>query len=66
MTKKPRVDAKDKFKKKKKKEEKKRILNYIMSIGIFGQTSCGKKCYKDYRVSKISYPSNKDLAKLLW
>ena len=41
--KKPRVDAKDKFKKKKKKKEKKRLLNYIMSVGIFGQTSCEKK-----------------------
>ena len=54
--KKPRVDAKDKFKKKQrerkkrkkiegKKEKRRRDLNYIMSVGIFGQTSCGKKCY---------------------
>ena len=50
MGKKPRVDAKDKFKKKrnlkKKKEKKKRILNYTMSVGIFSQTSCEKNVIK--------------------
>ena len=55
--KKSRVDAKDKFKKnckkktkkklkKKRKKKKKRILNYIMSLGIFGQTSCEKNVIK--------------------
>ena len=53
--KKPRVDVKDKFKKifkkiekkrkKLKKRKKNRILNYTMSVGIFGQTSCEKKWY---------------------
>ena len=41
-----RTSSKKKFEKKKeKRKKKKRILNYIMSIGIFGQTSCGEKCY---------------------
>ena len=42
-----RTSSKKKRKKKGKKEtkkrKKKRILNYIMSVGIFGQTSCEKK-----------------------
>ena len=52
MTKKPRVDAKDKLKKNWKKEKnwkkrkRKRILNYTMSVGIFGQTSCEKNVIK--------------------
>ena len=29
----------------KKQTKKKRILNYTMSVGICGQTSCGEKCY---------------------
>ena len=51
--KKPRVDVKDKFKKnwkklkkKLKKWKKNRILNYTMSVGIFGQTSCEKNVIK--------------------
>jgi len=41
-----RTSSKKKKRRKKEKEkEKKRILNYTMSVGICGQTSCGKKCY---------------------
>ena len=49
--KKPRVDAKEKFREREREREKrknikeKKDMNYTMSVGIFGQTSWGKKCY---------------------
>ena len=38
-------EKKKKLKKRKIEKKKKRILNYTMSVGIFGQTSCEKKWY---------------------
>ena len=40
-----RTSSKKREKIEKKNKKRRRNFNYTMSVGIFGQTSCGKKCY---------------------